>query len=121
MNKFLQQNPLLVGALSFGLVAYLWFKYSDTTTGFKEGAATLAQGLSNPIDALMANFVEPKFANSGAQMTTGFADYVNANGGVDAYIKAHQNGTWNGSAYTGRTPPFVPTKTYDPLDVFRSL
>lgn len=62
------------------------------------------KGFANPLDALAANFgILPDNKGQGSALTPDFQKYIDQNGGIDAYIKAHKNGTFTGSPYYSGT------------------
>lgn len=91
-----------------GLGVYLIYKYTSSAGKL----STLGDGLTHPIESLSALFyssegLEKKYASpNGAQLTQSFSDYIDRNGGTEAYIAAHQNGTWQGTAFTN--PNYAP-------------
>lgn len=95
------------------LVAYMIYRFKNRLAdSLAEKSDTLQQGLTHPIDALSAFAggiigVQPSF-EGGIKLTPNFQAYVDANGGVDAYILAHQNGTFQGAPYVPR-PTLSPT------------
>lgn len=69
-------------------------------------AATLGDGLTHPFEALAANFKSPEalsktYGGANTGFSPDFQKYIDSNGGSEAYIKAHKNGTWKGV-------PFMP-------------
>lgn len=68
---------------------------------------TLGQGLQHPITALAALFktdaqlqADIKANNpNGAYLTQNYQNYIDLNGGIDAYTAAHRNGTFKGAPY----------------------
>ena len=68
---------------------------------------TLGQGMQHPITALAALFksdaqlqADIKAANpKGVYLTDNYSNYILINGGIDAYTKAHKDGTFTGAPY----------------------
>lgn len=109
MMKFsaINTNILIIGAAVAG--AGYWFINRTTGGGT---LATLKQGLAHPLEAVMAAAgsaigIDPKI-QGGTEITENYNYYLLLNGGMDAYIEAHQNGTWDGE-------PFYNEKDYKKL------
>ncbi len=109
---------MISGAAAVLLLAW-WVKGK----GQDFASSNLGAALSSPIDNLSALLktdvqiqadINASKGDSGLALTPGFQDYLNSQGGVDAYIAAHKNGTFNGPAYT--TTP----KVAQPIDMFKT-
>lgn len=89
------------------LIAYAIYRFKNSLgDSLSEKYDSLQQGLNNPLDSLGAFVsgivgIEPTF-EGGTRLTPNFQAYVDANGGVDAYILAHQNGTFQSAPYIER-------------------
>lgn len=100
MMKFsaINTNILIVGGLVAG--AGYWFFNQDSVN---QNLATIKEGLAHPLDALTAAAgsaigIEPT-VQGGTEITDNYNYYLLLNGGMDAYIAAHQDGTWSGDSF----------------------
>ena len=79
-------------------------------------AATLGEGLKHPLEALGAVFTSPKALDErysgGAKLSPDFQKYVDSNGGSEANIKAHQNGTLKGKPFVPNSNSAMRTNTH---------
>lgn len=99
--NFVTKNQTLILAVGGVLVASYVIRKLTPSGVVGEKLTTLAEGLTNPIDALIANAgILPK-NTSDAQLTKDFQKYIDENGGIEAYIAAHKNGTFTGAPFNG--------------------
>lgn len=95
------KTALIIGGAVL-VIGYWAIKTAANTTG-KALNWLGDKGFNNPLDAIAANFGILPDNKSGATLTPDFQDYINQNGGMAAYIKAHKNGTFTGSPYFAGT------------------
>ena len=93
---------LFFGAAGLGFLAYLKL----TESKISDKVQTLTDGLRHPFEALGANFMtsenlEKTYGKGTAKLSPDFQKYIDSNGGSEAFIKAHKQGTFKGK-------PFIP-------------
>lgn len=100
MLKFDKINPnwIIGGAVALFIIYKLRGAFD-----FGGKLGTLADGLSNPLDALAAVVgIEPKITG-GVPLTDNFKYYIELNGGIDKYITEHKAGGFTGQPYNATT------------------
>lgn len=100
-------NMLIAGGVVIGLGYWFFKKASNSDT-----IATLKEGLTHPLDALLATAKNAVgidvTVKGGTELTENYNYYILLNGGMDKYISDHQKGTWTGA-------PYYPEKDYKTL------
>lgn len=87
---FITKNNTLILATGGVIVAWWIYQKLKPSDAVSEKLSVLQQGLSSPVDALLANIgIMPKI-ESGVNLTDYSRSLVESYGGVDAYIAAHK-------------------------------
>lgn len=125
------KTALIIGGVGLVLVYSAYKKASDAVGNGLDAVGnalgTTKDALSNPMDNLLAGWfgILPNSATaSNTAPTVGFSSYINSLGGIDAYIAAHKNGTFNGKPYTPPAATDSPSKVInqawlDPLGLWQ--
>jgi hypothetical protein len=99
ITQFITKNQTLILAAGGVLIAAYVIRKLTPSGKVGEKLNTLAEGLTNPVDALFANVGILPPNKSSVQLTPRFQAYIDRNGGIEKYIADHKNGTFKAPAF----------------------